>query len=154
MQLRITLTLKSGSSSFYSKIHNLTRPRYNTHMCQNTIASIFGCILKVEGKSLLLKSPHSSDTELVRLELYANLKALSLRFSFHSTKRCYASCQWREEINCLSQLWCLWTTKNDQHEKTSLKVQQWYPHLGRNHSFLIVLKAQSTGEKSCLLLET
>lgn len=44
--------------------------------------------------------------------------------------------------------------KNHQHEKTSLKVQQWYPHLGRNHSFLIVLKAQSTGEKLCLLLET
>lgn len=51
-------------------------------MCQNTIASIFGCVLKVEGKSLLLKSPHSSDTGLVRLELYANLKALSLRFPF------------------------------------------------------------------------
>lgn len=104
IQLRNTLTLKSGSCSFFSKIHNLTRPRYNTCMCQNTIASIFGCVLKVEGKSLLLKSPQSLDTGLVRLELYANLKALSLRFSFHSTKRCYAGCQWREEINCLSQL--------------------------------------------------
>ena len=53
---------------------------------------------------------YTLQNQILKIWSGSNLKASFLPLSFHTTRRCCARCQGREETNGPIQLWCLWTT--------------------------------------------
>lgn len=78
----------------------------------------------------------------------SDLKTSSLRTSFHCTKRCYVSYQWREATSSSIQLSCLWTTMIST--AIYLWKHSWHSYFGGTQ-YLVRFQASSTRKKPFFL---
>lgn len=71
---------------------------------------------------------YTLQNQILKIWAESNLKASFLPFSFHTTRRCCARCQGREETNGPIQLWCLWTTARTSKVRKVMDLRRETPH--------------------------
>lgn len=102
---------------------------------------------EVEGKSLLNKSPLTSDIGLRGHQAENVLIAFSLRTLFHVIRRCHTSYQRKEATNSSNYMWCIRTMTTNNKSNNNKQYSSGIPTLVVTNCSLLDIKSVQQSRK-------